>query len=145
MNSSYLRSSHDVVTCTINDRHAVPAGSFADVSIIIACARASGQVCRKPARSASIEPMPAPALYDLKAMRRRALASGLTGIARLMAGAPLERPIALRSPIWTSPPGPRPQSKGELKAYPGSPLIARGLIRRRSPRRLRLDPTARKP
>jgi 23S rRNA (adenine2030-N6)-methyltransferase len=66
-------------------------------------------------------------LYDLESDEARRGGEWLTGIARLMQARLSNETAALTKPYLDIVRAFNP--KGELKAYPGSPLIARGLLR----------------
>ncbi|MGY4450367.1 23S rRNA (adenine2030-N6)-methyltransferase [Bradyrhizobium sp. i1.3.1] len=66
-------------------------------------------------------------LYDLESDEARRSGEWLTGIARLMQARLSNDAVALAKPYLDIVRAYNP--KGELKAYPGSPLITRGLLR----------------
>ena len=71
--------------------------------------------------------MPAPGVYDLTGEEARRGGEWLTGIARHHAGAVLGKRAPLVAPYLDIVRAFNPQ--GDLVAYPGSPLIARALLR----------------
>ena len=71
--------------------------------------------------------MPAPGVYDLTGDEARRGGEWLTGIARVMQARFSEAALPLVAPYLDIVRAFNPQ--GELKAYPGSPLIARALLR----------------
>ena len=77
---------------------------------------------------ASSIPMPAPASTILPAKRRERGGEWLTGIARIMQARFSERALPLMKPYLDIVRAFNPQ-RGQLTTYPGSPLIARALLR----------------
>ena len=71
--------------------------------------------------------MPAPGVYDLTGEEARRGGEWLTGIARVMQARFSENALPLVTPYLDIVRAFNPQ--GDLKAYPGSPLIARALLR----------------
>src|SRR5258708_10501294 len=108
-------------------RHAFHAGSFADVIKHIVLARILTYLQDKPAAFRVIDTHAGAGLYDLDSDEARRGGEWLTGIARLMQARLSNETIALTKPYLDIVRAYNP--KGELKAYPGSPLIARGLMR----------------
>ena len=111
----------------MNDRHAFHAGGFADVLKHIVLVRILTYLQEKPAPFRVIDTHAGAGLYDLTSEEARRGGEWLTGIARLMQARFSEAALPLVSPyldIVRAFNGP-----GELKAYPGSPLIARALLR----------------
>jgi len=111
----------------MNYRHAFHAGSFADVIKHIVLARILTYLQDKPAPFRVIDTHAGAGLYDLDSDEARRSGEWLTGIARLMQARLSNETVALTKPYLDIVRAFNP--KGELKAYPGSPLIARGLLR----------------
>src|SRR6516225_1844917 len=127
----------------MNYRHAFHAGNFADVIKHIVLARILTYLQDKPAAFRVIDTHAGAGLYDLESDEARRSGEWLTGIARLMQARLSNETVALTKPYLDIVRAFNP--KGELKAYPGSPLIARGLLRPQD--RLvacELEPNARK-
>jgi 23S rRNA (adenine2030-N6)-methyltransferase len=111
----------------MNYRHAFHAGGFADVIKHIVLARILLYLQDKPAAFRVIDTHAGAGLYDLASEQSQRGGEWLTGIARIMQAQFSESVGALVKPyvdIVTAFNGGR-----ELKAYPGSPLIARSLLR----------------
>jgi 23S rRNA (adenine2030-N6)-methyltransferase len=111
----------------MNYRHAFHAGGFADVIKHIVLVRILLYLQDKPAALRVIDTHAGAGLYDLTSDEARRGGEWLTGIARLMQARFSKEALPLVLPYLDivrafSPPG-------ELKAYPGSPLIARALLR----------------
>ncbi|MGY4329803.1 23S rRNA A2030 N6-methylase RlmJ [Bradyrhizobium sp. LB7.2] len=111
----------------MNYRHAFHAGSFADVIKHIVLARIVTYLQDKPGAFRVIDTHAGAGLYDLESDEARRGGEWLTGIARLMQARFSNDTIALTKPYLDIVRAYNP--KGELKAYPGSPLIARALMR----------------
>ncbi|MDA9434490.1 23S rRNA (adenine(2030)-N(6))-methyltransferase RlmJ [Bradyrhizobium sp. CCBAU 51627] len=111
----------------MNYRHAFHAGNFADVIKHIVLARILTYLQDKPAAFRVIDTHAGAGLYDLDSDEARRGGEWLTGIARLMQARLSNETVALTRPYMDIVRAFNP--KGELKAYPGSPLIARGLMR----------------
>src|SRR5437762_9045419 len=111
----------------MNYRHAFHAGSFADVIKHIVLARILTYLQDKPGAFRVIDTHAGAGLYDLEGDEARRSGEWLTGIARLMQSRLSNESVALTKPYLDIVRAFNP--KGELKAYPGSPLIARGLMR----------------
>src|SRR3954452_6599982 len=127
----------------MNYRHAFHAGGFADVIKHIVLARILTYLQDKPAAFRVIDTHAGAGLYDLDSDEARRGGEWLTGIARLMQARLSNETIALTKPYLDIVRAFNP--KGELKAYPGSPLIARGLLRPQDRLLLcELEPKARK-
>ena len=111
----------------MNYRHAFHAGNFADVIKHIVLVRIPTHLQEKPAPFRVIDSHAGAGLYDLTGDEATRSGEWTTGIARALqarfseASAPLVAPYL---DIVRSFNAPR-----ELKAYPGSPLIARALMR----------------
>jgi 23S rRNA (adenine2030-N6)-methyltransferase len=111
----------------MNYRHAFHAGGFADVIKHIVLVRILLYLQEKPAALRVIDTHAGAGLYDLTSDEARRGGEWLTGIARLMQARFSKEALPLVLPYLDivrafSPPG-------ELKAYPGSPLIVRALLR----------------
>jgi len=112
----------------MNYRHAFHAGGFADVIKHIVLVRILTYFQEKPAPFRVIDTHAGAGLYDLTSEEARRGGEWLTGIARLMQARFSDKALPLLTPYleivraFNNPPG-------ELKAYPGSPLIARALLR----------------
>jgi len=111
----------------MNYRHAFHAGNFADVIKHIVLARIITYLQDKPAAFRVIDTHAGAGLYDLESDEARRGGEWLTGIARLMQARLSNDTVALIKPYLDIVRAFNP--KGGLKAYPGSPLIARGLLR----------------
>jgi 23S rRNA (adenine2030-N6)-methyltransferase len=111
----------------MNYRHAFHAGSFADVIKHIVLARILIYLQEKPAGFRVIDTHAGAGIYDLASDEARRGGEFLTGIARLMQARFSEKTLPLITPyldiVRAFNPG------RELTAYPGSPLIARALLR----------------
>jgi 23S rRNA (adenine2030-N6)-methyltransferase len=111
----------------MNYRHAFHAGGFADVIKHIVLVRILIHLQEKPAGFRVIDSHAGAGLYDLTGEEARRGGEWLTGIARLMqarfsdAVLPLVTPYLDIVRAFNAPP--------DLRAYPGSPLIARALLR----------------
>jgi 23S rRNA (adenine2030-N6)-methyltransferase len=111
----------------MNYRHAFHAGGFADVIKHIVLVRILTYLQDKPAAFRVIDTHAGAGVYDLTGEEARRSGEWLTGIARLMQARFSETTLPLVAPyldIVRSF-----NSAAELKAYPGSPLIARALMR----------------
>ena len=111
----------------MNYHHAFHAGSFADVIKHIVLARIITYLQDKPGAFRVIDTHAGAGLYDLDSDEARRGGEWLTGIARLMQARLSNESAALAKPYLDIVRAFNP--KGELKAYPGSPLIARALLR----------------
>jgi len=111
----------------MNYRHAFHAGNFADVIKHIVLARIITYLQDKPGAFRVIDTHAGAGLYDLESDEARRSGEWLTGIARLMQARLSNDAVALAKPYLDIVRAYNP--KGELKAYPGSPLITRGLLR----------------
>jgi len=111
----------------MNYRHAFHAGGFADVIKHIVLVRILTYLQDKPAAFRVIDTHAGAGLYDLASDEARRGGAWLTGIARILqarfsdAAAPLVQPYLDIVRAFNG--------QGELKAYPGSPLVARALLR----------------
>ena len=111
----------------MNYRHAFHAGGFADVIKHIVLVRMLTYLQDKPAPFRVIDTHAGAGLYDLTSDEARRGGEWLTGIARVMQARFSETALPLVVPyldiVRAFNPG------RDLKAYPGSPLIARALLR----------------
>jgi 23S rRNA (adenine2030-N6)-methyltransferase len=127
----------------MNYRHAFHAGNFADVIKHIVLVRILLYLQDKQAAFRVIDSHAGAGLYDLTSDEARRGGEWLTGIARVMQARFSEATLPLVKPYLDIVRAFNP--KAELKTYPGSPLIARALLR--SQDRLtacEVEPTARK-
>src|SRR6202041_2991288 len=111
----------------MNYRHAFHAGGFADVIKHIVLVRMLTYLQDKPAAFRVIDTHAGAGVYDLTGDEAQRSGEWLTGIARVMQARFSETTLPLVAPyldIVRAFNSPR-----ELKAYPGSPLIARALLR----------------
>jgi 23S rRNA (adenine2030-N6)-methyltransferase len=111
----------------MNYRHAFHAGNFADVIKHIVLTRILVYLQEKPAAFRVIDTHAGAGLYDLTSEEARRGGEWLTGIGRVMQARFSQGVLPLLKPYLDivrafNPPG-------ELAAYPGSPLIARALLR----------------
>ncbi|MGJ5202124.1 23S rRNA (adenine(2030)-N(6))-methyltransferase RlmJ [Bradyrhizobium sp. HKCCYLR20261] len=111
----------------MNYRHAFHAGGFADVIKHIVLTRILVYLQEKPAAFRVIDTHAGAGLYDLTGDEATRSGEYLTGIARLLQARLSEPAYALLSPYLDIVRSFNP--KAELVAYPGSPLIARALLR----------------
>ena len=111
----------------MNYRHAFHAGGFADVIKHIVLARILTYLHDKPAAFRVIDSHAGAGVYDLGGDEARRSGEWLTGIARLMQARLSEASADLVKPYLDIVRAFNPPR--ELKAYPGSPLIARALLR----------------
>jgi 23S rRNA (adenine2030-N6)-methyltransferase len=127
----------------MNYRHAFHAGGFADVIKHIVLVRILLYLQEKPAAFRVIDTHAGAGLYDLDSDEARRGGEWLTGIARILQARFSEGALPLITPYLDIVRAFNPNNV--LKAYPGSPLIARALLRPQD--RLtacELEPTARK-
>ena len=114
----------------MNYRHAFHAGNFADVHKHAVLSRVLQYLCRKPAALRVIDTHAGAGRYDLFAPEPTRSGEWREGIARLWQ-APRWRegqgPQALLAPYLDAVAALNPD--GELRTYPGSPLVARHLLR----------------
>lgn len=111
----------------MNYRHAFHAGNFADVIKHLVLVRILTYLHEKPAAFRVIDSHAGAGRYDLTGEEATRGGEWLTGIARVMQARFSEDAGALIAPYLDivrafNPPG-------KLEAYPGSPLIARALLR----------------
>lgn len=111
----------------MNYRHAFHAGNFADVIKHIVLARILTYLHEKPAAFRVIDTHAGAGLYDLTGDEATRSGEWRTGIARLMQARLSEPVAALVAPYLDIVRAFNP--KRDLTAYPGSPLIARALLR----------------
>ena len=111
----------------MNYRHAFHAGSFADVIKHIVLVRILTYLQEKPAPFRVIDSHAGAGLYDLSGEEAQRSGEWLTGIARLMQARLSETTVPLVAPYLDIVRSFNPQ-RG-LTNYPGSPLIARALLR----------------
>jgi len=111
----------------MNYRHAFHAGGFADVIKHIVLVRILTYLHDKPAAFRVIDTHAGAGVYDLTSDEAQRGGEWLTGIARVMQARFSETTLPLVAPYLDIVRAFNPQR--ELKAYPGSPLIARALLR----------------
>jgi 23S rRNA (adenine2030-N6)-methyltransferase len=111
----------------MNYRHAFHAGGFADVIKHIVLVRMLTYLQDKQAAFRVIDTHAGAGLYDLNSDEGRRGGEWLTGIARVMQARFSEKTAPLVKPYLDIVRAFNPQR--ELATYPGSPLIARALLR----------------
>jgi len=111
----------------MNYRHAFHAGNFADVIKHIALARILTYLHDKPAAFRVIDTHAGAGLYDLTSNEAERGGEWRTGIARLMQARLSEQVMTLVAPYLDIVRAFNPHR--DLTAYPGSPLVARALLR----------------
>src|SRR4051795_2179201 len=111
----------------MNYRHAFHAGGFADVIKHIVLVRILTHLQEKQAAFRVIDSHAGAGVYDLTAEEARRGGEWLTGIARMMQARFSETVSPLVTPYLDIVRAFNPQR--DLLAYPGSPLIARALLR----------------
>jgi 23S rRNA (adenine2030-N6)-methyltransferase len=111
----------------MNYRHAFHAGGFADVIKHIVLVRILKHLHEKPAAFRVIDTHAGAGRYDLTSEAARRGGEWLTGIARIMQARFSEKTLSLVKPYLDIVRAFNPPSA--LQAYPGSPLIARALLR----------------
>src|ERR1700675_4161921 len=111
----------------MNYRHAFHAGGFADVIKHIVLVRILTHLQDKQAAFRVIDTHAGAGIYDLAGDEARRGGEWLTGVARVMQARFSETTLPLVAPYLDIVRAFNPQR--ELKAYPGSPLIARALLR----------------
>jgi 23S rRNA (adenine2030-N6)-methyltransferase len=111
----------------MNYRHAFHAGGFADVIKHIVLVRMLTYLQDKQAAFRVIDTHAGAGVYDLTGEEARRGGEWLTGIARIMQARFSETALPLLTPYLDIVRAFNPQSP--LKTYPGSPLIARALLR----------------
>ena len=112
----------------MNYRHAFHAGGFADVIKHIVLVRVLLYLQEKPAAFRIIDTHAGTGLYDLEGEEARRGGEFLTGIARVLQARFSEATLALLRPYLDIVRAFNP-NPATLAAYPGSPLIARALLR----------------
>jgi 23S rRNA (adenine2030-N6)-methyltransferase len=111
----------------MNYRHAFHAGGFADVLKHIVLVRILSYLQEKPAPLRVIDTHAGAGIYDLAGEEAQRGGEWLTGIARLMQARLSESAAPLVKPYLDIVRAFNPQR--DLRTYPGSPLIARALLR----------------
>jgi 23S rRNA (adenine2030-N6)-methyltransferase len=111
----------------MNYRHAFHAGGFADVIKHIALTRILLYLQEKPAAFRVIDTHAGAGRYDLEGDEARRGGEWLTGIARVLQARFSEGALPLVKPYLDIVRAFNPDNT--LKVYPGSPLIARALLR----------------
>src|SRR6267142_6995722 len=111
----------------MNYRHAFHAGGFADVIKHIVLVRILTYLQDKPAAFRVIDTHAGAGVYDLTSDEARRGGEWLTGIARVMQARFSETTLPLLLPYLDIVRAFNPQAA--LGTYPGSPLIARALLR----------------
>ncbi len=111
----------------MNYRHAFHAGNFADVIKHIVLARILTYLHEKPAAFRVIDTHAGAGLYDLTSSEAERGGEWRTGIARLMQARLSDPVMALVKSYLDIVRAFNPQR--DLTAYPGSPLVARALLR----------------
>ena len=111
----------------MNYRHAFHAGGFADVLKHIVLTRILLYLQGKPAAFRLIDTHAGAGVYDLTGEEAQRGGEWLTGIARIMQARFSQATASLLKPYLDIVRAFNPQA--ELNAYPGSPLIARALLR----------------
>src|SRR5262245_32407682 len=123
----YFPRPNVVTPATMNYRHAFHAGGFADVIKHIVLVRMLTYLQEKQAPFRVIDTHAGAGLYDLTSSEAQRGGEWLTGIARLMQARFSDKALPLVASYLEIVRAFNPN--GELKAYPGSPLIARALLR----------------
>jgi 23S rRNA (adenine2030-N6)-methyltransferase len=111
----------------MNYRHAFHAGNFADVIKHIVLVRILTYLHEKPSAFRVIDSHAGAGLYDLSGDEAQRTGEWLTGIARVMQARLSETALPLVQPYLDIVRG--YNQSGKLLTYPGSPLIARKLLR----------------
>jgi 23S rRNA (adenine2030-N6)-methyltransferase len=111
----------------MNYRHAFHAGNFADVIKHIVLVRILTYLQEKPAAFRVIDTHAGAGIYDLTGEEAERGGEWLTGIARIMQARFSQAAMPLVAPYLDIIRAFNPTR--DLKAYPGSPLIARALLR----------------
>jgi 23S rRNA (adenine2030-N6)-methyltransferase len=111
----------------MNYRHAFHAGGFADVIKHIVLVRVLTYLHDKPAAFRVIDSHAGAGIYDLTGEEAQRGGEWLTGIARIMQARFSETTAPLIKPYLDIVRAFNPRR--DLNAYPGSPLIARALLR----------------
>src|SRR4051812_10677199 len=111
----------------MNYRHAFHAGGFADVIKHLVLVRILLYLHEKPAPFRVLDTHAGAGVYDLSGEEAQRSGEWLTGIARLMQARFSQEAGALVQPYLDIVRAFNPER--DLSAYPGSPLIARALLR----------------
>src|SRR6202158_3277241 len=111
----------------MNYRHAFHAGGFADVIKHIVLVRILSYLQDKQAAFRVIDSHAGAGVYDLTGEEARRGGEWLTGISRIMQARFSEKTAPLIKPYLDIVRAFNPER--DLKTYPGSPLIARALLR----------------
>jgi 23S rRNA (adenine2030-N6)-methyltransferase len=111
----------------MNYRHAFHAGGFADVVKHIVLVRILTYLQEKPAAFRIIDTHAGAGVYDLTGEEAQRTGEFLTGIARVMQARFSEAVLPLVAPYLDIVRAFNPPA--QLAAYPGSPVIARALLR----------------
>ena len=111
----------------MNYRHAFHAGNFADVIKHIVLTRILLHLQEKPAAFRVIDTHAGSGRYDLASSEAQRSGEWKSGIARMMQARFSEKALPLVAPYLDIVRA--FNGKAELSAYPGSPLIARALLR----------------
>ena len=111
----------------MNYQHAFHAGNFADVVKHIVLTRILLYLHEKPSAFRVIDTHAGAGLYDLTSEEAQRGGEWLTGIARVIQSRFSENALPLLKPYLDIVRAFNPQA--ELETYPGSPLIARALLR----------------
>jgi 23S rRNA (adenine2030-N6)-methyltransferase len=112
----------------MNYRHAFHAGNFADVIKHVVLVRILLHLQEKDAAFRVIDTHAGAGRYDLTSEEAARSGEWLTGIARIMQARFSQSALPLIAPYLDIVRAFNPQG-AELKTYPGSPLIARALLR----------------
>lgn len=112
----------------MNYRHIYHAGNFADVVKHAVLTRIVEYLKKKEAAFRVIDTHAGPGLYDLSSAEAQKTGEWREGIGRLMAARLAKEPAALLSPYLDIVKALNPE--GGVTVYPGSPVIARRLLRR---------------
>ncbi len=112
----------------MNYRHAYHAGNFADVVKHVVLARLIDYLKRKDKPFRVIDTHAGTGLYDLSSVEAQKTGEWRDGVGRLMQGTLDAEAAVLAAPYLEAVRAVNPQ--GGLTAYPGSPLLARHLLRR---------------
>ena len=113
----------------MNYRHAFHAGGFADVIKHIVLVRILLYLQDKQAAFRVIDTHAGAGVYDLAGEEAQRGSEWLTGIARIMQARFSETTLPLMKPYLDIVRAFNPQGTSPLMTYPGSPLIARAMLR----------------
>ena len=111
----------------MNYRHAFHAGNFADVVKHLILVRILDYLKRKPAAFRVLDTHAGVGLYDLEGDQAERTGEWLEGIARLVQTGLPPAAAELAKPYLDAVKAQNPD--GQLRFYPGSPLITRSLLR----------------